>query len=636
MNDESEKKPGFFYKDIATPDLNDSAVALFVQFEEADKINQLFSFDGIPYVRFRSSEKVITTPVRSSRFKHYLMKLALDFDGRIKGKETIEKVFALAESMAMLERKPIRLYNRVAKGEDCIWFDLSNDKGEVVKITTDSWKIEFPEKPLFIYLPHQKPAVHPRQVNPSDLKVLFEKFFSLVNTDPDGRLLHLVELIFAFVPDVPHPISLFYGEQGSAKSSFTAILKTLVDPSKVEVVKLSSKADRVEQSLSTHWFVPFDNVSRITSEQSDLLCIAATGGHTIKRKLYTDGEDYIVRLDSVVSLNGINVAATRPDLLDRCILHELPAIPERKRLIKSHIMASFEEVAPDIMGAIFTTLSKAMNLYPKHAERKDLPRMADFQAWGCAIIEALGIDPENFVKQYQKNIAIQNEAALSGHLIGGLLLEFLEERLPEETSTYKTTATDLLQDLELLASDRMLRDKWFPKASPQLSKELVRLKATLRGIGIIFDIGGRTTKSRSLEFRRTHEDTKLTDEKDDGWWQVTDDGNDGNDSKPTTYTADEKRKEGESINNDTSLSSCHPQVEDILKKKFPRLKRKRAEAILKLFVSKGQTISNSDIQKQLAEIYGLGFEDKIAAAIMGLMESGVLMESKPGLYRRAA
>jgi hypothetical protein len=438
----------------------------------------------------------------------------MDLDGKPRGKGTVQKAIDLFASMAIFERLPIRLYNRVAKGEDCIWFDLSNGKGEAVKITVDGWSIEIPESPLFVTLKHQRPAVLPVKVSPSRLKGVFRQFFRLVNSDPDGRLLHLAELVSSFIPDIPHPIPLLYGEQGSAKTTFAAVLKRLVDPSKVEVVKLSRKIASVEQALKSHWFVPLDNVSRLTSEQSDLLCIASTGGHTTKRALYTDNEESFGRIDSVVSLNGINVSATRPDLLSRCILHELPTIPENKRLLQSDLMVWFEEVAPKIMGAIFGTLSRAMKLYPKHKKRKDFPRMADFTAWGCAIIEALGYDVDVFLKQYQDNIAKQNATAIEEHLIGGLLLEFLEEHLPKENSVYVTTSSVLLQDLEGMASERMLRDKYFPRASNQLSRELNRLKPNLRAIGIVFD-KSRTGKSRSLQFSRHYEDSKLVNDDDD-------------------------------------------------------------------------------------------------------------------------
>jgi hypothetical protein len=529
--DETDKQPHVLFSNVAQPDLNDPTIQLVVRFESGSPLNNLFTFDGVPYARFQNlQDKITTAPVTSSLFRRYLIQLSMDLDGKPRGKEAVQKTVELLASMAIFERLPIRLWNRVAKGEDCIWFDLSNGKGEAVRITADGWTIEVPKKPMFVTLSHQKPAIHPVRIDAADLKAIFEKFFKLVNSDPDGRLLHLAELISSFLTEIHHPITVFHGDHGSAKTMLAAILKALVDPSRIEIVKLSRKIENVEQALSTHWFVPLDNVSYLTNEQSDLLCIASTGGHSTKRKLYTDGEEYILRLDSVVSLNGINVSATRPDLLDRCILHELPTIPEGKRLLKSDLMKWFEEVAPEIMGAIFETLSRAMKLFPKHKKRNDFPRMADFTAWSCAIIDALGHDPEMFVKQYRGNIAKQNAVALEGHLIGGLLLEFLEGHLPEPTSVYETTAGTLLLDLESMASKRMLQDKYFPSAANQLSRELNRLKPNLRAIGIIFD-KKRTMKSRSLIFRKTHTNTQLAsmtnDDNDDGPLIITQNGRKG-------------------------------------------------------------------------------------------------------------
>lgn len=507
--DETDIQPHVFVSNIAHLDISDPTNQLVVRFESGSPLNHLFVFDGVPYARFQNlKDKVTTAPVTSSLFRRYLIQLAMDLDGKPKGKEAIQKAVELLASMAIFERFPIRLWNRVAKGRDCIWFDLSDGKGEAVRVTADGWNIEIPEKPMFVTLSHQRPAIRPEKVKASKLKGVFEKFFKLVNSDPDGRLLHLAELVSSFVPDIPHPIPVFHGEHGSAKTMFAAIMKALVDPSRIEVVKLSRKIESIEQALSTHWFVPLDNVSYLTNEQSDLLCIASTGGHSTKRKLYTDGEEFIIRLDSVVSLNGINVAATRPDLLDRCILHELPTIPEDKRLLRNDLMEWFEEVAPEIMGAIFGTLSRAMKMFPKHKKRKDFPRMADFTAWGCSIIDALGYDPKIFVEQYRKNIARQNEVALEEHLIGGLLLDLLEDRLPEPTSVYETSATTLLIDLEGMASKRMLLDKYFPSGDAQLSRELNRLKPNLRAIGILFD-RKRTNKNRSLVFSKTHTNTQL-------------------------------------------------------------------------------------------------------------------------------
>lgn len=64
---------------------------------------------------------------------------------------------------------------------------------------------------------------------------------------------------------------------------------------------------------------------------SDEICKAVTGiGHT-KRKLYSDDEDIIYEHKRCISLNGINVALTEPDALDRSIFIELEEIDDDKR-----------------------------------------------------------------------------------------------------------------------------------------------------------------------------------------------------------------------------------------------------------------------------------------------------------------
>ena len=42
-----------------------------------------------------------------------------------------------------------------------------------------------------------------------------------------------------------------------------------------------------------------------------------------KRRLYTDDEDVIYRFRRCVGINGINIAATKPDLLERALILHL-------------------------------------------------------------------------------------------------------------------------------------------------------------------------------------------------------------------------------------------------------------------------------------------------------------------------
>ena len=61
------------------------------------------------------------------------------------------------------------------------------------------------------------------------------------------------------------------------------------------------------------------------------LCRLSTGGGFATRELYTDQDEVIFDSQRPVLLTSIEEVATRSDLLDRCLVVWLPAIPEDDR-----------------------------------------------------------------------------------------------------------------------------------------------------------------------------------------------------------------------------------------------------------------------------------------------------------------
>ena len=100
-------------------------------------------------------------------------------------------------------------------------------------------------------------------------------------------------MISCFIPDIPHPMPIFHGEKGAAKSTSCALLKKIIDPSSLGVLTLQKAERTMAVNLQNHWFLPFDNVSCINEETSDTLCRAITGSGIQQRKLHTNGDDYI-------------------------------------------------------------------------------------------------------------------------------------------------------------------------------------------------------------------------------------------------------------------------------------------------------------------------------------------------------
>ena len=122
-----------------------------------------------------------------------------------------------------------------------------------------------------------------------------------------------------------------HGIHGSGKSTFQEFIKLVVDPSAALTTAFPNNLAELVQVLSHSYLTFFDNVSEISQITSDQLCRAVTGSGFTKRGLWTDDEDFIYNMMRAVGYNGINVTATRADLLDRILNIQLKPIDRRQR-----------------------------------------------------------------------------------------------------------------------------------------------------------------------------------------------------------------------------------------------------------------------------------------------------------------
>ena len=85
-----------------------------------------------------------------------------------------------------------------------------------------------------------------------------------------------------------------------------------------------------------------------------------TGSGFSKRQLYTDDDDIIYSFKRCIGFNGINLGATKADLLDRGLIIHLEQIPEEKRRKIKDIWNDFNEIKPQLLGYIFDILVKVL------------------------------------------------------------------------------------------------------------------------------------------------------------------------------------------------------------------------------------------------------------------------------------
>ena len=276
---------------------------------------------GMAYGRFDVSGHLETWPLDSRHWKTWLQHSFYKEYGLAPSSAAMISALGVLSGIAQFEGAEHTLYNRVAKFGDSTYYDLTDAAWRAVRIDSTGWEIVDRPPILFRRYSHQRPQVEP--VHGGDIRDVIH----FLNIPEGDRLLELCELVTDFVPDIPHPIRDVYGEKGAAKSVSQRVRRRLIDPSAAETLTFPRNAEALAQMLSHNYAPIFDNVDSIPPWLSDMLCRAVTGDGSSKRRLYSDDDDVIYSYRRVIMLNGINVVAQRPDLLDRTILYRLERIP---------------------------------------------------------------------------------------------------------------------------------------------------------------------------------------------------------------------------------------------------------------------------------------------------------------------
>jgi len=452
---------------------------------EAEGVELFHDEVGDAFARVPVSEHYEILRCRAKDFKGWMAGRFWGRERKAANSDALNSALTVLEAKACFEGAERRLHNRVAVNEGAIWYDLADRDWRAVRITSEGWEIVADPPMLFRRYSHQRPQPDPARGG--DLRDLLH-FVNL--RDPSQGLLLLVYVVCCFVPDVPHPIPVLHGPQGSAKTTFFCVLRRLIDPSAAAVLSFPRDAAELVQQLSHHWAPFYDNISALPDWVNDILCRAVTGEGFSKRELYSDDEDIIYQFRRCIGLNGVNVAAHKPDLLDRCILFPLEPIEPSMRMPEEAIWKEFDEARPRLLGAIFDTLSKAMALRVS-VHLSELPRMADWALWGCAIAKALGHFAKEFMAAYEGNTETRNEEALQASPVAAMVME-----LTEKQAEWEGTPSELLAELEALAAQHRVNTKssaW-PKAAHSLTRRLNEVRHNLAAAGITVTVdrsGGR-------------------------------------------------------------------------------------------------------------------------------------------------
>ena len=124
-------------------------------------------------------DHIETISMNGKRFRNWVCKTKYDVTKALLSSETLTSVLNILKSKAEFENNTRNLHLRVA-GSDAepyvIYYDLTNSKWEVIKITVDGWSIE--KSPImFRRYSNQRTQSYPSVHYPSDI---FDQFLTLL------------------------------------------------------------------------------------------------------------------------------------------------------------------------------------------------------------------------------------------------------------------------------------------------------------------------------------------------------------------------------------------------------------------------------------------------------------------------
>jgi hypothetical protein len=446
---------------------------------------------GVAYADLVTDGHRETWPIRSQRFRNWVRRCYYRATGSAAGTAVIRSTLDLLEARAQFDA-PERAANiRVAVHAGRMYVDCADEHWRAVAIDRDGWKVVGCPPVRFRRSPGMLPLALPER--DGSIEIL-QPFLNLSNQN--DFVLLVAWLLAALRPSGPYPVLAISGEQGSAKTVLSKLLRALVDPNMAPVRALPEL-----MIAANHGHVlAFDNLSALPPWLSDALCRLASGGSFALRRLYTDDEEVLFKAARPIVLNGIEDVISRADLADRAIFLTLAPIEEKQRRSETELWREFERARPAILSALLDAVAHGLRAL-ESVKPDRLPRMADFALWATACEPALW-PAGTFNRAYAAN----RKAAIENIIDADPITAFVRE-LMNERSSWTGNAADLLR-VSVEQSSQSGESTGRPKNPRALAAHLRRAQPCLRALGIDVAFGreGRAG-TRVIRIRRLTEHT---------------------------------------------------------------------------------------------------------------------------------
>ncbi len=411
-------------------------------------------------------------PLRSAPLRDLLARTYFDASGRVPSSQALTDALNVLVCQARYRGPEHETAVRVAQHGDRIYLDLCDAAWRVVDISNNRWRV-IENSPVRFTRRNGMQAL-PEPVRGGSLDDL--RKITNVPEDDDWRL--VVAWVVATLFRGPYCILALQGEQGSAKSTFAKMLRSVVDPHDVPLRRPPRDERDLMIAATNNLLVGYDNLSGLRTDLADALCSLATGAGFGTRRLFSDGDEHLCAAMRPMLINGIDDICVRGDLADRAVILTLPPIPDTKRRAESELWEQYHAIRPAVLGALLDIASGVLRERPE-VKLTRMPRMADFARIGAAVERVLGWGEGAFLAAYDRNRTGGAVAVIEGSVVGAALLGWLEGR-----DSWSGTPADLLRELNAVASEEERATRGWPDSARGMTAAVIRLAPALRGHGV--------------------------------------------------------------------------------------------------------------------------------------------------------
>ena len=429
-----------------------------------------------------------TRQMRSKVFKRWLARRFFETQKGAPNSEALQSALNVIEAKAHFDGHECPVHLRVAGLDGKLYLDLGDETWRAIEIDATGWRIIDSPPVRFRRAAGMLPLPEPESGGS------IETLRNFLNVSSDDDFVLVVAWLLATLRNRgPYPALVLSGEQGSAKSTFSAILRATIDPNTAPLRALPREDRDLYIAANNGYLLCFDNVSGLPTWISDTLCRLSTGGGFGVRQLYSDSDETLFDATRPVILNGIEDIVARPDLADRAIFLTLTPIPEDQRRPEADLWAAFEQKRPLILGALLDAMVVGLNRLPNTRLSK-LPRMADFAVLATACETAFW-DTGTFMNAYECNLAEAVASVIEADPVAMAVRTLMTER-----TVWTGNALTLLGALSDVAGERIAKAKTWPNGPRALAGRLRRAATFLRktGIEVTFDRGADRERTRTI------------------------------------------------------------------------------------------------------------------------------------------